>query len=87
MGEIPEGVLGIAGTPARWFWPRGVDRKVTSGSLARRGGVLTLIAGTLDGSLVVSVTSYQPGLANTRDELRAAVAETLAEYGVQAEIR
>jgi hypothetical protein len=60
---------------------------VTSGSLARRGGVLTLIAGTLDGSLVVSVTSYQPGLANTRDELRAAVAETLAEYGVQAEIR
>jgi len=87
MGEIPEGVLRIAGTPARWFWPRGVDRKVTSGSLARRGGVLTLIAGTLDGSLVVSVTSYQPDLVNTRDALRAVVAETLAEYGVQAEIR
>ncbi len=87
LGEIPEGVLGIAGTPARWFWPRGVDRKVTSGSLARRGGVLTVHAGTLDGSLVVSVTSYQPELANTRDALQAVVAETLAEYGVQAEIR
>lgn len=80
LGELPSDLLRVDGTPARHLFFRGVDRKVSRTTLDRRGGILTVASGRIDGELVMTVISYQPGSENTQSGLREVIARTLEDF-------
>lgn len=86
LGELPPDLLRVDGTPARHLCFRGVDRKVSRTTLDRRGGLLTVASGRVDGEVVMTVISYQPGQENTQSGLREAIAQTLEEFGLTGTI-
>ena len=87
LGVIPVGYLGIGGFPARWLCTRGVDRKVSAANLARRGGVLTVTASVVGGSMAITVVAADPTRPGTRADLRRLLADVLDGVGVTAEFR
>jgi hypothetical protein len=86
FGDLPAELNRIDGTAAEYFSFRGVDRNVTRESLDRRGGILTVTSGRIDGTISLSVISHQSGARNSQRELRELVAQTLAEFGLTGEI-
>lgn len=86
FGDLPAELNRIDGTAAEYFSFRGVDRNPTRESLDRRGGILTLTSGRIDGTISLSVISHQSGAHNSQRGLRELVAQTLAEFGLTGEI-
>lgn len=87
VGDLPPDILRIDGTEAEYLFFRGIDRHVTREALERRNGLLTVMAGRVGGRVLMSVVSYQPGQANTKEELRTLVTSTLAEFGLDGKIQ
>ena len=86
FGDLPAELSRVDGTAAEHFSFRGVDRNVTHETLERRGGILTVTSGRIDGKLSITVISYQPGIQNSQSGLRQVIAQTLAEFGLTGEI-
>lgn len=86
VGDLPPDILRIDGTDAEYLFFRGIDRHVTREALERRNGLLTVMAGRVGGRVLMSVVAYQPGRANTKEELRTLVTSTLAEFGLNGKI-
>lgn len=86
LGDVPDYLLLIDGTPADSMWFRGVDRNVKRSVVERRGGGLTVISARLADKMLVSVISYQPGAENTTASLREMIAQTLAQFDLSGVI-
>lgn len=86
MGDMPPDIVRADGTAAEYVSFRGMDRCVTEAALERRRGILTLMSGRIADKMVISVTSYRPGMDNSATDLRLHIAETLAEFGLVGEI-
>jgi hypothetical protein len=86
FGAIPAEVTVVDGTPAEYLCFRGVDRHVTSDNLDRRRGAMTVTSGKVGENMALTVISYQPGMENSRAELREVMTETLKDFGLSGEI-
>ena len=86
FGAIPAEVTVVDGTPAEYLCFRGVDRHVTSDNLDRRRGAMTVTSGKVGEKMTITVISYQPGMENSRTELRGVMAETLNDFELSGEI-
>ena len=82
VGDLPVEVACPGGTPAEQVMLRGVDRHITRRVLEERQGLLTVVAGRLDGKVTITVVAYQPGATNTKEDLRERVLATLEEFGL-----
>jgi hypothetical protein len=82
LGEVDPVVARADGTDAEYVMLRGVDRHVTRQFLERRGGMLTVLAGRIGGKISLTVVAYQPGMENSKHNLRQLAASTLAEFGL-----
>lgn len=82
LGQLPPDFLRLDGSPADYVIFRGLDRHVTKASLERRGGLLTITSGRMDGKILLTAMSYQPGGDNTQTGLRAVIRQTLDDFGV-----
>lgn len=80
VGDLPVEVACPDGTPAQQVMLRGVDRLITRRVLEERHGLLTVVAGRLDGMVSMTVVGYQPGMQNTKECLRERVAAVLGEF-------
>ena len=86
FGMIPPEVTRVDGTPAEYLCFRGVDRHVTADNLDHRRGAMTVTSGKIGDKMTITVISYQPGMENSRAELRGAMTETLKDFGLSGEI-
>lgn len=82
MGDLDPRISQADGTPADHLLFRGVDRRVSAGSLTRRGGVLSLMSGTINGEFTLTVVGWQGGTLTTRDELHRLVQTALDEFAI-----
>jgi hypothetical protein len=86
MGDIPDDLRRVDGTPAEIVLFRGVDRNLSRADLERRGGGLQVASARLGGRIVLTVTSYRLGANNSASQLREVIAQTLAEFDLTAAI-
>ena len=86
FGAMPTEVTVVDGTPAEYMCFRGVDRHVTADNLDRRRGAMTVTSGKVGEKMAITVISYQPGMENSRAELRGVMTETLKDFGLSGEI-
>jgi len=82
VGDLPDDVTRLDGTPADVVIMRGVDQHVTRRVLEERRGILTVVSGRLAGKVSMTVVGYQPGAANTKEWLRATISASLDELGL-----
>jgi hypothetical protein len=86
LGDLDPVVTRPDGTPAEYFYLRGVDRPTTRRAHDRAGGQLVLVSGRVGGRVTISVVGYQPGADNSKAALRAHAAETLAAFELTGRI-
>ena len=84
LGDLPPDLARPDGTPAENMFIRALDTSVTLGDLERSRGQLVVVSGRINGKVSISVEAYQLGAENSKERLRAVVAETLAEFGLTA---
>jgi hypothetical protein len=80
VGDLPVDVACPGGTPAQQVMLRGIDQRITRRVLEERSGLLTVVAGRLDGKVTITVVGYQPGAENTKKALRERLAAVLDEF-------
>ncbi len=86
VGDLPAEILKIDGTEAEYLFFRGIDRRVTREALEKRRGLLTVMAGRVEGRVLMSVVAFQPGWDNTKAALRELVGETLSDFDLNGRI-
>jgi len=86
LGDLPPDLARVDGTPAERVFIRALDTSVTLGDLERSRGQLVVVSGRINGKVSISVEAYELGAANTKERVRAVVAETLSEFGLHATI-
>ena len=84
LGDLPPDLARVDGTPAENMFIRALDTSVTLGDLERSRGQLVVVSGRINGKVSISVEAYQLGAENSKERVRAVVAETLAEFGLNA---
>ncbi|WP_263995490.1 hypothetical protein [Mycobacterium yunnanensis] len=82
VGDLPDDVTRLDGTPADLVIMRGVDQHVTRHVLEERRGLLTVVCGRLAGKVSMTVVGYQPGAPNTKAWLRESIRASLDELGL-----
>lgn len=87
LGMLPEGLGRIDGAPCRHVLARAVDVNVTRQDLERSHGHLVVVASRYDRtvSLCIEACQLRPR-QTTADELRLLVAQTLADFRLEAVI-
>ncbi|MGW0158709.1 hypothetical protein ACWDUN_05235 [Mycobacterium sp. NPDC003323] len=80
MGDVPPDVPNVDGTPADFVFLRGIDRVATRHALEERCGLLTVVAGRINGTETMTFAAYAPGAENTTAWLRAELEQTLAAF-------
>jgi hypothetical protein len=80
VGDLPVDVACPGGAPAQQVMLRGIDQRITRRVLEERNGLLTVVAGRLDGKVTITVVGYQPGAGNTKKALRERLAAVLDEF-------
>lgn len=80
MGDVPPDLPNIDGTPADVVFLRGIDRVATRHALEQRCGLLTVVAGRINGAEVLTFAAYAPGAPNTTAWLRTELDKTLAAF-------
>ena len=80
MGDVPPDLPNIDGTPADVVFLRGIDRVATRHALEPRCGLLTVVAGRINGAEVLTFAAYAPGAPNTTAWLRTELDKTLAAF-------
>lgn len=80
LGDV-DPTCGLAdGTPAKHFFARGVDGRVSKEILERRGGYLTVGVVRFSGTVALAIVAYTPGADNSMERLRELVVETFSEF-------
>ncbi|MBP2455957.1 hypothetical protein [Mycolicibacterium lutetiense] len=82
VGEIDDAARRADGTPAESFALRLHHLGVSTSTLNRYGGVQTMLSGTVDGRVFVSLISYLPGYENSNAELRQELSTALKEFSL-----
>lgn len=82
MGVLPDSIRYADGTPAEVLLFRGVDRNVSTASLVRRNGVLSVFSGAIDDQWTLTTSGWQAETLTRSAELRAALARAAADLGV-----
>ncbi|OFB39265.1 hypothetical protein BA059_12705 [Mycolicibacterium sp. (ex Dasyatis americana)] len=80
VGEIDSAAGRADGTAASSFAIRLHHTGVSTATLHRYGGVQTMLSGTMDGRIFVSLSSYLPGHTNSNDELRLQLSTALNDF-------
>jgi hypothetical protein len=80
MGDMPPIASRPDGTEAEYAFGGGVIQGVTRQDLERAYGELALFLLRVGGKMCMRVSAYQPGGKNSKTELRALVALTLADF-------
>ena len=80
MGDVPEGLPNLDGTEADFVFLRGIDRVATKHALEERCGLLTVVAGRINGTETLTFAAYAPGAQNTTAWLKAELEKTLAAF-------
>jgi hypothetical protein len=86
LGELDPAVGRPDGSDAEYFILRGVDQNITREQIEIAGGQLVVVSVRLGDMISLGVVSYQPGKANTKQQLRDLTALTLAEFDLYGEI-
>ncbi|MEU0497152.1 hypothetical protein [Mycobacterium sp. NPDC006124] len=82
VGDLPDDVTRVDGSPAELVVMRGVDQHVSRRVLEERRGLLTVVSGRLAGKVSMTVVGYQPGTPNTKEWLRTSICAALDELGL-----
>ncbi|WP_447709217.1 wax ester/triacylglycerol synthase domain-containing protein [Mycobacterium sp. C31M] len=80
MGDVPPGLPNLDGTAADFVFLRGIDRVATRHALEERCGLLTVVAGRINGTETLTFAAYAPGAQNTTAWLRTELEQTLAAF-------
>lgn len=80
LGDVPEGLPNLDGTEADFVFLRGIDRVATRHALEARHGLLTVVAGRINGTETLTFAGYAPGAENTTAWLRTELEKTLAAF-------
>lgn len=80
MGDVPEDLPNVDGTAADFVYLRGIDRVATRHALEERCGLLTVVAGRINGTETLTFAAYAPGAENTTAWLKAELEQTLAAF-------
>jgi hypothetical protein len=72
------------GTDADHFVMKPLGPGVTKAIMHRLGGLLVLLSGRTHGRVFVSVLAYQPGRANSNDDLRRDLSSALSDFSLSA---
>ncbi len=75
MGDVPEDLPNVDGTAADLVFLRGIDRVATRHALEERCGLLTVVAGRINGTETLTFAAYAPGAENTTAWLKAELEE------------
>ncbi len=84
VGAIDPAAGRVDGTNADHFFIRTLYPGVTEAMMHRTGGMLGLAAGRMHGRVFVSIYAYQPGRPNSMAQLRADLADVLADFSLTA---
>ena len=84
LGEAPAAVNQPDGTDAAHVALLSRYPGVTKAMMHQLGGVLVVHSGSTRGRVFVSVLAYQPGRANTNDELRKDLSSALSDFSLTA---
>ena len=82
MGDIPEVLTQLDGTPAAHFLARGVEWPIGPAELDRIGNSLFVGSGRLSGKVLLYVTAWQVGTDNSAEQLAELVSRALADFGL-----
>jgi hypothetical protein len=80
LGVVDPAAYRPDGTDADQFVIRTLAPGVTKATMHRLGGLLVVLAGRTQGRVFVSVLAYQPGDANTNDDLRRNLSGALSDF-------
>lgn len=84
LGVIDPAANRPDGADADYFAMKSFYPGVTKETMHRTNGVLALLSGRMHGQVFVSFLAYQPGRANSNDELRQGIASALSEFALTA---
>lgn len=82
MGDVPEVLTQIDGSPAQYVLARGVEWPIGPAELDRIGNWLFVGSGRVNGKVLLFVTYWKVGSSNTRDEVADLVKKGLADFGL-----
>ncbi len=80
VGDVPDGLPNLDGTEADFVFLRGIDRVATKHALEQRCGLLTVVAGRINGTETLTFAAYALGAENTTAWLRAELEKTLVAF-------
>jgi hypothetical protein len=86
LGAINPAANRPDGTDADHFAMRILLPGVTQATVDQTKGLLGLLSGRVHGQVFVSVVAYQPGRANSNDDLRRRLSSVLSEFSLSATI-
>jgi hypothetical protein len=84
LGALNPAVNRPDGTDADHFAGRTLYPGVTKATMHHTGGMLGLISGRLHGQVFISVYAFQPGRANTIDDLWRDLSSALCDFSITA---
>ena len=84
VGAVNPAVNRPDGTDADQFAMKSLSLGMTTAMMHRLGGILSLLSGRADGRVFVSIVAYQPGRANSNDDLQQRVSSVLREFSLTA---
>jgi hypothetical protein len=82
LGDVPTVLTQLDGTDAEYVIARGVEWKVTPSELDQIGNWLLVGSGRVGGKVLLFVTSWQVGAANSKEDLARVVEQALADFGL-----
>lgn len=80
LGDVPTVLTQLDGTDAEYVIARGVEWKVTPSELDQIGNWLLVGSGRVGGKVLLFVTSWQVGAANSKEDLARVVEQALADF-------
>jgi diacylglycerol O-acyltransferase len=86
LGKLDAPVNRPDGTDAEYIVVRQIESKTTAEILDRLGGTLFVASAQVNGKVSLSLAAWRPGGPNGKDQLKAAVAQVLDEFGLTATI-
>jgi len=84
LGEVNPAAYQPDGTAADRFVMRSLGQGVTEAIMHRLGGLLVLLSGRTQHHVFVSVLSYQPGRANSNDDLHQHLSRAVDDFSLTA---
>ncbi len=86
LGPLDPAAIRPDGSDADYAYGRLIEPGISKRALEAMGGQLFVASGRTPGRVFISVAAYRPGQQNSPEALRELLSETLAEFGLTAEI-